>query len=222
MNNKIISLFLALSLITSVCYATRPFPDKIVKTSNEKIIVKLKPTKFLGGAAVTIENHQGKIIKKFNLDSLGLTFRDYQLTIAGNNWYQNSMIFINKNDEYFIVRLRKGKIIIINLKNNKLVTDVPDSLNNEINQTISQMAIKLLDSEEPQERQTGAIVCGQMNIRTAISRLKELLSDKAYYSQKSGDTPLIIVYFVRKAAKEALEAMGEDASNIIVEEPIDK
>jgi hypothetical protein len=221
MNKKIILSFLVLLFINGVCYATMPFPDKIVKTSDGKIIVKLKPMKF-GEAAINIENHRGKILKEFYLDSLGLTFQNYRLSTAGNDWYQNSIAFINKTDEYFIVRLRKGKIIIINLKSNKLVAHVPDSLNNEINQTISQKAIELLDSSDPKERQTGAIVCGQMNIRTAIPKLKELLSDDSCYWQQSGDSPWITVYFVRKAAKEALEAMDEDVSGIIVEEPRDK
>ena len=90
-------------------------------------------------------------------------------------------------------------------------------LEKEADDTLRMTALRMLDSKESRERQTGAIICGQLRIREALPKLKGLLSDENSYTTNV-PKKWTRVYFVRKAAKKALEDLGETANNIVVEE----
>ncbi len=217
---KIKILIILLFLSCHFCYATTPYPDKTVQTSDKNISVRLTTRRGLD-TAILIEDKQGRTLKTIKESDLNLDYKS-ELATAGNDWYQNSIAFINKSDNYFVLRLRWNKILVIDLKTKTLINAIPKELSEEIKDTLYQRAIKLLSSDNPKDKQTGAIVCGQMNIRNGIPKLKELLSDEAYYSQQSGESPWRTVYVVRKAAKEALESMGEIVSGVIIEKERDK
>ena len=72
----------------------------------------------------------------------------------------------------------------------------------------AEVALAFLEAKEPEARKTGALVAGQMRLREAAAKLRALLDDPASFSQGSGEGALKTVYFVREAAKKALEAMG--------------
>jgi hypothetical protein len=213
----ILFLFTILLLLSHICYATTPFADKIVKTKDGNIQIRLAP-RFM--ASLNIEDKNGKLIKRYSITALGLSFGDSNITSAGNDWYCNSIVFLTKTDKYFVARLRCNKTIIIDLKTIKHANNIPQKQKEEIDSMISEKALILLDSKSAGDRKTGAIICGQNKVKKAIPKLKELLADRSSYFQITG-TPSVstIIYFVRKAAKEALEAMGEQVDNTIVEEP---
>ena len=78
----------------------------------------------------------------------------------------------------------------------------------------------LLDSKNASERTTGAAICGQLKIKSAIPRLKDLLKDDQYSLSVSSLISERRFYDVRKAARDALEAMGEKVKGVVVEEEV--
>lgn len=62
-------------------------------------------------------------------------------------------------------------------------------------------------------RETGCIHCGQLKLDDAVPRLRSLLEDKSTFSRIGYREE--VVYYVRKAAKEALEAMGHKAEAVV-------
>jgi len=202
-----------------LCTATEPYPDQVTVSSNKKITVRLTTSR-KSDIAMTIENSSGEKIKEFTdeeilpVDDVG----KYNLTTAGSDWYQNSISFITKNGAFFVVRTRWERIIIIDLASNNLLQDIPSEAKDEIQNTIIQKALSLLTSPEPENRQTGAIACGQLQIKKAVPELRHLLGDENYLTTNI-PKEWTRVYYVRKSAKEALEKLGETVNGIIIEEP---
>jgi len=85
-------------------------------------------------------------------------------------------------------------------------------------QTLAKHVIRMLDSKEAEERKTGAIVAGQEKLTQAIPSLRRLLDDRESFTTNE-PKKWTRVYFVRKAAKEALEAMGQTVKGVTIEEP---
>ena len=103
-----------------------------------------------------------------------------------------------------------------------IVKDPSEETLNDAQILMSDLALQWLDSEAPYKRQTGATVCKDLKISKGIPRLKELLQDKEFYTTYSGEIRPgngTIVLYVRKAAKEALLALGENIENVITELP---
>lgn len=107
-----------------------------------------------------------------------------------------------------VIRLGHGKFIGVSLSDSRPVSKLPKALMAFGKCRSIELSLKLLKSKKPIERQTGAIVCGQEKVRRAIPLLKQLLKDDAYYTTnipKEGTR----VFYVRRAAKTALELMVE-------------
>jgi hypothetical protein len=81
-------------------------------------------------------------------------------------------------------------------------------------------ALGLLDSSDPQERKTGALICGQEKLTEAIPKLQFLLGDRSWFTQGSGGSQTI-VFYVRQSAKQALEAMGETVAGVVTQLPVE-
>lgn len=215
---KIIAL-IGLFLLPVFCFATEPYPDQISTTSNKKTIVRLT-TRIGSNIAVRIENDASETLKEFTDEEILLNeehvYRIY--STAGSDWFQNSISIITYDDKYFAVWTRWGRIIVINLISKKLLQKMPPEVQEQIRTILIKKAIKLLSSQEPKDRQTGAIACGQLQIEESIPKLKELLQDENYYTTNL-PKEWTRVYYVRKAAKTALEQMKESVDNIVIEEP---
>lgn len=76
----------------------------------------------------------------------------------------------------------------------------------------------MLSSTEAAERKTAALVCGRERLTTAIPKLKDLLSDQEYFTTNHPKS-WTRVYYVRQAAKDALEKLGEDVGHVAVTAP---
>lgn len=202
----------SMSFIPNV-YATRPYPTKILKGTKNAITVKLQPEM---EEALIIINDNSKVSKIFSIEELKLKIMPI-ISTAGLIWYQNSIVFFNKKEQYLIIRLKENEMVIVELKSNTLLYNISKKLKKEIDKIVSKNALTLLSSKDAHERQTGAIICGQIKLKKSIPNLIKLLTDEEYY-KTNVPKEWTKVYFVRKAAKEALEAMGKKARYIITEE----
>lgn len=198
--------------VTSIVHATRPWPTMVVKRRDGSPAAKLQPSQ---PEAVVLLDASTNVACSFSTDEFNLPVQ-VQST-AGYIWYANAIAFVDAEEHTLIIRLKEPRIVAIDLISRKVLRKMPEHLSAEVNRTLHDAGVRLLKAPDPRDRQTGAIVCGQLKIREAVSTLRSLLTDSTYLSQKSGDAPWVNVYYVRKAAKEALEAMGERVADIQVE-----
>ena len=79
----------------------------------------------------------------------------------------------------------------------KLNQKETDELLDYAKKKTEEISLSKLNSEDAQQRRTGALVVGQLKIRKAIPRLREMLDDKSYYISQTGDEPSLIILYVR-------------------------
>jgi len=87
-----------------------------------------------------------------------------------------------------------------------------------ITRRAGEIALALLNSNDPRERETGALAAGQLRLVAAESRLRELLEDESGYMVLQARRSYRC-YFIRKAAAEALKAMSKDPGPVVTEDP---
>lgn len=71
------------------------------------------------------------------------------------------------------------------------------------------------------DREAGAMICGNLKLTNAVPKLTALLTDDAYRTI-GGRDGWRRVYYVRQAARDALNAMGQSVENIVTEEMIEE
>jgi hypothetical protein len=193
----------------------------------------------IGKLPVVIYGSRGDLIQVHSRESLGLTGKDIgmdiikiEMSTSGFWWSKDSISFFDPKEEKFLIRLHWGKWLVFDLRSGELFpresrfsgADAKQThagewqrLDEFKTKTITPRAIALLKFPEPEKQKTGALICGQEKIREAIPLLKGFLTSPASYLTGSGKQK-IRVYFVHKAAKEALEQMGENVTGVIIEE----
>ena len=144
---------------------------------------------------------------------------DLEISTAGLNWHLNSIAYITTNDATFIMRHRTGNYIVIDLsKGQPRPITQDEKMDADIR--VRDAALSLLYSTDSSDRKTGCIHCGQLGVVQSIPRLRELLEDKAFYGVSGGNHPEPIVFlYVRKAAVDALAALGHNIDHIRYEFP---
>ncbi len=213
---------LASCLVTVSAFATDPWPTERVRLKDGTLVATLQPK---WEEALVLFDTKLNAVKTFSVDVLcpGTNMEsEVQSSTAGTIWYQNAIAFTDSTGGFLAIRLASQRIILVDLTSRALTNQIPDRLREEIARSTREKALKLLGSYEPFKRQTGAILCGQLRIREAVPQLKSLLSDTDYYTTYyTTNLPLqwFRKYYVRKAAKDALEAMGQKPSGVIIEEP---
>jgi hypothetical protein len=192
----------------------------------------------VGTLPVVIYGPKGSLIRVHTTDSLGLS-RDLthiKMTVSSYWWNENSVSFFGPKDEMFFIRLHWGKWLFLETRTGELVQEHFPFTDQKMEQEserrwkallaigareLEPHVLKLLGSKEAQDRAAGALICGQEKYRSSIPQLKALLEDDA--SVASMHTRVwIMVYHVRKAAKVALEAMGEKVDGVVTEVPVPK
>lgn len=144
---------------------------------------------------------------------------DFEVSTAGIDWHLNSLAFITSDDTTFLMRHRSGNVIAIDLARGQPRPVTPDETTTASNR-FREMAIPLLDSADAGDRETGCIHCGQLGATQAVARIQELLDDKAFYTVSGGNYPeSTAVLYVRKAAVDALAALGQPAAHVQFEFP---
>ena len=211
-------------------------PVRVFVADSGKYVVTMDEWGEVGKLPVVIYGPNGRLDKVHNLKSLGLKSNAHiKTTISSDWWNEDAIIFFGPKEEYFFIRLHWGKMLIIDLRIGRLYEEIVDSeiynkkyyemekrkwkeLQDYAKKKIEEIALSKLGSKDPDERKTGALVVGQLKIRRAIPRLKELLRDVEYHLFQYGDKSQRKVYYVRKRAKEALEGMGINVKGVVVEE----
>jgi len=138
------------------------------------------------------------------------------ITTDGLIWYDHSIAFFDERDEFLIICLAWGDFLVLDMNKTDLIFGLPSQIKQKNFDVLRKLVIELLHSHDAHERQTGAIHAGHMKIQEALSRLYELLSDKATFMQGGNKTvKKKFVFFVRQAAKQALLEMGKEPGNVI-------
>jgi hypothetical protein len=210
-------------------------PVRVFVADSGQYVLTMDEWHSVGKLPVVIYGPLGDLIRVHSTESLGLKddIQHIKRTISSYWWNEASVSFFGPDDEKFFIRLHWGKWIVLDLRSGDLFekeqTFFRDDLRREHEQeweklvqyrqkTLAKHAIRLLGSENAKDRKTGALVSGQEKLREAIPALRRLLDDKESFSTNV-PKEWTRVYFVRKAAKEALEAMGEKVQAVIIEEP---
>lgn len=188
--------------------------DAFVTNSGE-YVVTMDEYHQVGDFPVVIYDRGGRVNYVHNIESLTLRedLEHISRSVSSFWWSEDSISFFDADEAYFIIRLHWGKILAIELHTGR----VYKKSQSYANKMVRQNALSYLSSPSWEERKTGALVAGQMKITEAIPKLRELLKDRYWSTTSIGNEPEMIYFDVRKAAKDALEAMGEKAGDVIIE-----
>lgn len=234
---KKLALILVGCLTCASAHATWPHNTKTVSLANGTIVAKLDPFR---SQALAIVDAKGATVRSFHLAELisGITTNQLGEVIdcseaaldemnwssAGCWWYENSIAFVDASESFLIIRLSSQRTITVDLAKQSLLPSVPVQIQKEVADTIRTTAIRLLGSSEAKDRETGAIMCGQLRVEEAIPRLKELLTDPAAYLCEYNPGPsgheCAHQYIVRRAAVFALLQMDVvTIGHVVLDEP---
>jgi len=205
-------------------------PVQVFVPDSARFIVTMDEWHNVGKLPIVIYGKGGRLIKAYSLNTLEISGNpNIERSVSSIWWNKNSISFFGPEDNTFFVRLKWGQWLVFDLASGNIIKvdsnaepKWSDLLRYRDN-TLSQRAISMLTSDSPKERETGAIVSGQEKFKNAIPQLRELLKDnEAFILGDLGGADEKRVYYVRKAAKEALVRMGEQVENIVTEEPLNK
>jgi hypothetical protein len=153
-------------------------------------------------------------------------------SMRGWHWLSHSLMFFGQNDDRFVVRLRNKDILVFDTATGRIIDDkwkdvnclFPDEIKkyddfqNSLQRLIVLKALQLASSDRQKERGDGLFVLNQCRDRDSIKVLEQAMKDKAF---RIIDKPQgkIRQYTIRKAAIDALKAIGEKVpENIVTEE----
>jgi hypothetical protein len=207
-------------------------PVKVFVADSGKYVVTMDEWHHVGKLPVVIYDFRGGLVCVHSTDTLGLKddILHIKQTVSSYWWNEDSISFFGPEDKTFVIRLHWGKTLFLWLQDGALMDDewykvhrgwlIPEkewqAIHDFAGKQIGKDALAWLDSKDASKRKTGALICGQEKIKSAIPRLKELLKDDEYYESNSTSR----VYYIREAARDALKAMGENVGGVIVEEKI--
>lgn len=214
---KIISTCALLLLILLPVAACTPHRTIKLESDSGDYRVELGPK---WNTAVAVFDRKDTLLHEVSVTDVFTYFppfvgKTYTGSTAGIDWYINSIRYIHPGKPLLIVRHRLGRYLMIDLDSGEAILPT-QALREEANDTVTALALTLLDSEDPGVQEIGCIHSGHLRNREAIPRLRELLDDDNYIRTKPDDRELF-VYYVRKEAVTALHLMGEDVSDIVYE-----
>jgi hypothetical protein len=215
MHAAIAAALALLLLAEGAALATSPFPTRRFHSASGKIEVRLNPTVRQG--ALEILRAVPPEPTRLGLADLGPDLERAwarRLTTAGTHWYRNALGLFSQDQAHFFLRTDSGALVVLDLARGRAVPRPSRALRDEADRGFRAMAPTLLGSEEPVERETGALASGQLGLRETIPALRALLADDAYVSVYPAEDPAYAEYFVREAAKRALEALGEQVTGV--------
>ncbi|NBK26496.1 MAG: HEAT repeat domain-containing protein [Spirochaetia bacterium] len=185
----------------------------------------------LGDIPIVIYGRNGWLIRVHSLTSLGVgavgDLGRMKTSRSGFYWNEHSIGFFCHDSTVFCVRLQINKMILIELSSgyaygedesniyglHKTDKNEWEEIVEEARAEVRRMALSFLESDDKDERVTGAIVCGQEKLEESVPLLRKLLDDDAvderHYPGRS-----VQVFSVREAALEALKLMGEDVKPV--------
>ena len=212
-------------------------PVQTFVADSGQYVVTLDEWGRVGELPVVIYGFQGKVVKVHSLESL---FKGKEIpgrvSVSSRWWDEDSLVFFGPKDTTFFIYLCTSQVLMLQLQDGDVmdehwyaaakrrfhITEQEwESLRTygkKRKKRAAELALECLKSKHPRERKTGALFAGQFRLREAIPTLRSLLSDEAYWlSSLHGGTWMYRDYYVRRAAKEALELLGEKTGDIVVE-----
>jgi hypothetical protein len=210
--------------------------DAVVADSGE-YVVTFDEWGHYGTLPVVIYGERGALVRTIDLDAILIPYDgkyDGPTAIgdvpaggtSGPDWRKHTLIFLGPEEKSLFLRLSGGGIRILRLSDGTVMTDgwyrkvggpvwqMPQAEWKTLtvfaaNRT-PELAVEYLSSEDPDQRETGAILSGQLRLRKAIPKLRTLLGDGAAYYQGTDASRMVTVYFVRDAARHSLQLLGEN------------
>jgi hypothetical protein len=171
---------------------------------------------------------------------------DIPHTVSGSDWLCNALLFFGPDDDHFIIRLKTGDVLLFETETGKLVhqrwkdhdarrkereregaigstesTGNHEEVKDRLKKLILLEALRLASSNGPEDKEAGLLVLHQHKDRESASILQDALNDRRTRLIDKGDRE-IREYYIRKAAKKALEAMGVKPPDDLVVEEISK
>ncbi len=218
-------------------------PVSVYIADSGNYVVTMDEWHSVGRLPVVIYGENGHLINVLSLRDLGVEADAHVRQSASSYWWDENSVTcfgITYHDyqiDPFFIRLHWGKIIAINLRRGEVVDETwmrrrtywPElgtKLKVDAGRSLGERILLLL--KHPQEKGyeykllAPILAAGQMKLKDAIPLLREKLKSKPEEIHYSGSQPAgVKVYYIRKAAKEALEAMGEEVKGVIIEEKLD-
>jgi hypothetical protein len=207
-------------------------PNKVFIADSGDYVITMDEWGCIGEFPVVIYGRRGELIRVHNTDSLGLKddILHIRMVVGNYLWSEDSVILFSPDEEAFLIRLHWGKWIVLELKTGDLIEKATKVAGADLSydpkwnaleaykrKALFRGVILMLSSDCAAERKTGAMVCGQEGFRKYVPELRKLLVDKEYLTTNV-PKEWTKVYFVRKAAKNALICMGEKVDEVITEE----
>ncbi len=210
-------------------------PVSVFVADSGSYVVTMDEWHSVGELPVVIYGRRGDLVRVHSTDSLGLKddILHIKQTVSSYWWNEDSISFFGPNEEMFLVCLHWGKSIVLQLRDGerfrKERTFFRDDLRKQHEQewenledyrrkNLAATAIAMLSSTDADERKTAALVCGRERLTAAVPKLKSLLSDQKYFTTNQPKA-WTRVYYVRRAAKDALQKLGEDVGDVVVTAP---
>ncbi len=210
-------------------------PHQVFVGKSGKFVVTMDEWGSVGTLPVVIYGKGGKLVKKYDIASLGLNGDGKHITrsVSSYWWSSRSLQFFDESGVVFFIRLHWGKWISLDLATGEMMAVYGNDGVEKVKKKFERRWEKLkgfrgtkfeewvmgrLGSKYIQYRMEAARLCGKEKIKRAIPALKRLLKDKALLlaGKKRGEVD-VYRYAVRAAAKEGLEAMGVKVGDVVLE-----
>ncbi len=205
-------------------------PVKVVVPGYGDYVVTMDEWGAVGKLPLVLYGKGGQLIYVHNLESLDL-LKDLgrgkiDMTVGSLLWNQDAVTVCVPDEEVLVVRLHWGRMLFLDLRHGYILTAERSIFRERYERSLAyasrelpNVALKLLESKLPEELKAGAMLSGQLKVHAAIPLLRKLLAN-AHWQTITTDSRTRKVYYVRQAAKEALEAMGQNTAGVVVEEPV--
>ncbi len=210
-------------------------PVRVFVADSGEYVVTMDEWHHVGDLPLVIYGRDGRLVRVHSVESLGLKkdISHIKRTVSSYWWNEDSISFFGPSEEYFFVRLHWEKMLLVMLADGDLADDEWyrttkgwfisqdkwKSLRRFGERTVRELVSKMLKSSDPEDLNTAAKAAGQLKFRESIPKLRGLLKDAHFYESRSGDDPWMKVYYIRKAALDALANMGETPQGVITEVP---
>jgi len=215
-------------------------PLEAIITNTGSFVVTFDTWFGVGYDPIVIYDSKGKLIHHHSLESLGLAKYAEWVSVIENDdgtttyttqnpriarstssihWQENAVKFFDKDERYLIARLHWGMLLVIELSTGRVLNGAElKALKAEIDEKIQRETFSLLASDAGSKQAKGALIAGQEKYMSAIPRLRDLLKSNDHYTSWQGGKNPKYNYYVRKASLEALTALGEKVTGVILEE----
>ncbi|MBN2022872.1 MAG: hypothetical protein JW809_08750 [Pirellulales bacterium] len=201
-------------------------PVQVFVADSGRYVVTMDEWHHVGKLPVVIYGNDGRLIRVHDTDSLGLKddVLNIKMSISSYWWNEGAVSLFGPDDETFLIRLHWGKWIVLELENGDLLAKEKDFYRDDLRKQhdqrwlkleeyrekkLAERVVKMLTSDDPEERRTAAVICGEEKYMQAVPQLRKLLADEEYFDCIT-DWKWSRVFFVREAAKEALQALGQE------------